>query len=271
MSKPEKDSNILIVAAHPDDIDFGASSTLAMMVEFGCNITYCVVTDGDAGGIDKEVTRNEVAELRRREQINAAKVVGVSDVRFLGYKDGYVTADHALRRDLTKLVREIKPSRVIAPSPDRAWQRIPASHPDHLAVGEALISVIYPDARNPFSYPELVDLDPFVVDELWLMGSPYAFSGPTALSAIDNSYYGDKLGDVISPLCYIGHLNTRVTAIDITNHFNFKVQALLEHKSQTGHMENLEQLLRSWLSAAAKLYGLGENKLAEVFQIVTSF
>ena len=100
-------------------------------------------------------------------------MVGVSDVRFLGHPDGMVQATPELRRDISRVIRQVRPERVLTQSPERNWDFIFASHPDHLAAGEAAVCAVYPDARNPFAHPELLDdegLEPWSVSELWIMG-----------------------------------------------------------------------------------------------------
>ena len=114
-----------------------------------------------------------MAALRQDEQRAAAAIVGVSDVRFLGHPDGRVQATLELRRDISRVIRQVRPERVITQSPERNWDFIFASHPDHLAVGEAAVCAVYPDARNPFAHPELLEsegLEPWTVNELWIMG-----------------------------------------------------------------------------------------------------
>ena len=112
---------ILVITAHPDDVDFGAAGTVARWTDAGLEVTYCVVTDGDAGGQDDDFPRAEVPALRRAEQGAAAKCVGVHDVRFLGYPDGRVEATLALRRDLARVIRQVRPDRVVCPSPERNY------------------------------------------------------------------------------------------------------------------------------------------------------
>ena len=166
---------VLAIMAHPDDVDFGAAGTVAQWVKTGISVTYCIVTDGDAGGFDPSVPRAQIPAIRRAEQRAAAAEIGVSDVHFLGYKDGDVTVTQDLRRDISRLIRQVRPQRMLIQSPDRNWDRIPASHPDHLAAGEAAIRAIYPDARNPFAHPELLQdegLQDWVVPEVWMMASP---------------------------------------------------------------------------------------------------
>ena len=143
---------ILVVTAHPDDVDFGVAGSVAAWTDAAVDVAYCIATDGDAGGSDRSVSRADMAVLRREEQTEAAKVVGVTDVTFLGFPDGRLQPDLALRRAISGVIRRFRPDRVVAQSPERNWSRIYASHPDHLAAGEAAICAVYPDARNPFAF-----------------------------------------------------------------------------------------------------------------------
>ncbi len=227
---------VLVIAAHPDDVDFGSAGTVARWTGAGIGVTYCIVTDGDAGGYDESVPRAEIAPMRRKEQTAAAACVGVHDLRFLGYPDGRVEPTLALRKDLARVIRQARPDRVLCPTPERNYARMPPSHPDHRAVGSAALDAIYPDARNPFAFPELrteEGLEAWTVREVWMGGGPAA-----------NHY------------------------VDITETFDRKVAALRAHESQTGHMDQLEEFLRGWLSRAAALGGLPEGHLAESFQVI---
>jgi len=228
----------LVVSAHPDDVDFGAAGTIAHWTDAGTTVTYCIVTDGDSGGFDPAVARSDIPGIRRAEQEAAAKCVGVDDVRFLGYPDGRLAVSFELRRDITRVIRQVRPQRVLLQSPERNWLRIAASHPDHLAAGEAGIAAVYPDARNPFAYPELLaeeGLEAWVVPEVWLM------AGPTV------EHY-----------------------VDVTDTFDRKLAALQSHASQTAHMDDLEGMLRGWLRANAFNAGMADERLAEAFQIVST-
>ena len=120
----------LCVLAHPDDVDFGSAGTVATWTAAGTEVVYCIVTDGDAGGFD-ETPRDQMGALRQAEQRAAAAAVGVSDVRFLGYPDGRLELTLDLRRDISRVIRQVKPQRVLTTSPERFWDRIGASHPDH--------------------------------------------------------------------------------------------------------------------------------------------
>ena len=229
-------ARVLVVTAHPDDVDFGAAGTVATLVEAGVAVTYCIVTDGDAGGFDPSVPRSEIPGIRRAEQAAAAAVLGVTDLRWLGYRDGELTVSHDLRRDITRVIRQVQPQRVLTMSPVRNWDRIGASHPDHMAAGEATVQAIYPDARNQFAHPSLMTdegLGEWVVPELWMFGSP-----------------------------------TPNTFVDVTDMLPRKLAALRAHVSQTAHMDDLEDMIRSWMAASAQRGGLPDGRLAEMFHAV---
>jgi LmbE family N-acetylglucosaminyl deacetylase len=227
---------ILVIVAHPDDVDFGAAGTVARWTDAGIDVSYCIVTDGDAGGSDPSITRADMGKLRRVEQTAAAKEVGVTDLRFLGYPDGRVEATLELRKDLTRVIRLLRPDRVVCPSPDRYYARPGASHPDHRAVGSAALDAVYPDARNPFAFPELLaeeSLDAWTVREVWISASP-------------------------APTHYV----------DITDTFPRKIAALRSHASQISDPDELGQRLRGWTTATAEQGGLPEGRLAEAFQVL---
>ena len=165
-------NRVLVVTAHPDDADFGAAGTVALFGDRGVEVTYLLVTDGDAGGNERTLDNTGMAELRRAEQTAAAKAVGVTDVRFLGHADGTVVPSLALRKDIARVIRQVRPDLVITHHPDRNYQFIAPSHPDHRAVGGSTLDAVYPDARNPYAFPELVKdegLEAWTVREVWLM------------------------------------------------------------------------------------------------------
>lgn len=236
MPKPDTEiQRALVVGAHPDDIDFGCSGTVAAWVDAGVEVTYLLVTRGDQGGFD-DTPREQVAAIREAEQRAAAKAVGVSDVRFLeGYRDGWVEPTRELERDIARVIRQVRPQRMVIQSPERNYERLPASHSDHMATGEAAIRAVYPTARNPFAWPELVSdegLEAWIVNEVFIMAHPGA-----------------------------DH------AVDITGTFDRKLAALREHRSQTSHMTELETMLRDWATRNAVLGGLPDGRLAELYLV----
>jgi len=237
LDEPQGVERILVVCAHPDDVDFGAAGSVAVWVKAGIEVAYCIVTDGDAGGSDRSISRPDMAVIRRDEQRAAAGEVGVSDVTFLGYPDGRLFPTIELRRDISRQIRLFQPQRLVCQSPDRIWDRIGASHPDHLAAGEASVCAVYPDARNPFAHPELLaeGLEPFTVPEMWLMAAPDANR-----------------------------------AVEITDTFDRKIAALRRHRSQVGEGEWLDERIRTWVQGAGRAAGLGEGRLAELFRVVAT-
>src|SRR4029453_7278892 len=126
---------VLCVLAHPDDVDFGSAGTGATWTAAGTEVTYCIVTDGDAGGFD-DTPREQMGPLRRAEQRAAAAAAGVTHGRFLGPPGGRLELTLALRRDISRVIRQVRPQRVLTSSPERWWERVAASHPDHMTVGE---------------------------------------------------------------------------------------------------------------------------------------
>jgi LmbE family N-acetylglucosaminyl deacetylase len=222
--------------AHPDDVDYGAAGTIAYWVRQEWNVTYCIVTDGDAGHSDPAVDRAELAATRRREQCEAARVVGVTDVRFLGRPDGLVEPGPALRRDITRIIRQVRPHLVLTHSPERNHVRIKSSHPDHRAVGAATLDAVYPDARNPCAFPELQlneGLAAWTVPEVWLRGGPVA----------------DRF-------------------VDVTDTFEAKMAAIRAHRSQGGAEPGFDEVMRGRLAALAVDAGLPAGRLCEAFQVV---
>lgn len=233
---PDADvARVLVVVAHPDDIDFGTAGSVATWTDRGIEVQYCLVTDGDAGGSDPSVSRVEMAEIRRAEQTAAAKLVGVTDLHFLGFPDGRVEANLDLRHAITKVIRTVRPQRVVTMSPMRNLDSVYASHPDHFATGEATLSAVYPDARNPFAFPDLADngYEPWTVDEVLLTIHPDV----------------DRF-------------------VDITDAFDRKLAALACHESQDVDPAWAEPLLREWGAAGAAAAGLPAGRYAEGFRAV---
>lgn len=226
----------LVVTAHPDDVDFGIAGAVALLVDAGVTVTYCVVTDGQAGGFDRDTPRDEIPRIRRDEQTAAAAAVGVDDVRFLGRVDGEVVADLALSRDISREIRRVRPDLVITSSPERNYRFIGAGHPDHRRVGDATLDAVYPFARNPFAFPELLDdegLEPWIVGEVWLLGDPAP----------------DRF-------------------LDVTDVVDRKLAAIRSHASQLTDPAALEERIHGWLSQTARAGGLGEGRLAEAVRVI---
>lgn len=224
-------SRALVIAAHPDDIDFGAAATIASLTETGVEVTYCLVTSGDAGGFELDHSREAMIARREQEQRDAAMVVGVHDVRYLKYLDGYVAPTHELISELVAMMRDVQPHVVITQHPERHWDRLQASHPDHLAVGEATVRAVYPAVENPFAYPDLEHLPAYRIGQLWMMGAPEHLA------------------------------NTR---IDVTDTVELKLEALHKHNSQHPDPLGMDERVRSALESNHPESG----RAAEVFHVV---
>lgn len=234
----EEQRRYLHIAAHPDDLDFGVAGTTALLTAGGNEVVYCLVTAGEAGGFDNTISRERMAEIRREEQTAAAKVVGVSELHFLGFPDGAVVAGLELRRAITRIIRLVKPDVVVTQSPQRNFERMFSSHPDHRATGESALDAVYPDARNEFAFGELLadeGLEPHTVGEVWLVGGP------------DPDHY-----------------------VDITDVIDRKIEALLCHHSQMRNPERMPELLRRWAAEQGARAGLVEGRMAESFRRFTT-
>lgn len=228
----------LAVVAHPDDVDFGMAGTVATLTSLGIDVAYCLVTSGDAGGDDLFVPHEERASIREDEQRKAAACVGVTDVTFLGHSDGMVEVTLALRKDIARVIRRVRPDLVLTQSPERNYDRIYASHPDHLATGEATLRAVYPDARNPHAFTGLMTdegLEPHTVPQVWIAGNVSA-----------------------------------TLVIDTTATIDRKIEALRQHRSQVGDGERIDPLVREWGAAIAKSAGLPKGRTAEAYRVVST-
>lgn len=226
-------SRALVIVAHPDDADFGAGGLIALWASAGCEVTVVCVTDGDSGGFDETVARAAVPGIRRAEQQAAADALGVKQCHFLGRPDGWVTVDRDLRLELTRLIRQVRPEAVVTHAPERNYRFVFLYHPDHLATGAAALAAVYPDARNPFAFPEL-DVPVWKVPQVWQFGGP-----------------------------------SEDIAVDVTAVFEAKVRACSAHDSQTPMLDrSVEQELRDMLGRTAMEHGLPEGRLAEAFRVL---
>lgn len=195
-------SRILVIVAHADDIEFSVAGSVARWVQEGAKVTYCVITDNGAGSNEPGVVRSDLVQRREAEQRAAAALVGVTDIRFLGYPDGELEPTVALRKDLTRLIREIRPQRVVCQDPTTVyvgdWY---INHPDHRAAGEAAIYAVFPSACTRPVFADLLDqgYEPYNVKELFLMLN------------LEPTYF-----------------------VDISDTIEVKIQALLCHESQVG-------------------------------------
>ena len=222
----------LVVMAHPDDAEFLCAGTVAKLCAEGWQVWYCLATSGDKGTKDPEMTRERLAGIREQEQRDACRILGVQDVIFLRHPDGFVDNSHAVRGEIVRVIRELKPDTVIT------WDgfRRGFNHNDHRNVGIATYDAVYPASRDPLYYPEQIEegLDWHRVGELLLAGSD------------EPDYF-----------------------VDISDHFDTKIEALLAHTSQVAR----DELREKWVEGFRKRVTEGAEQsgiaYAEAFRRVT--
>lgn len=207
---------VLVVMAHPDDPEFYCGGTMARWAAEGRSISYWLLTRGGRGSDDGSVDAEALAELRVAEQQAAARVLGVREVFFLDYPDGYLVADLALRKEIVRIVRSVRPEILVTSDPTNFFPSpMYINHPDHRAAGLATLDAVFPASGSGLFFPELEreeGLAPHKVRQLYVAG------------ARDPN-----------------------TAIDVTSYVERKVAALREHRSQIRDMDTLEKRIRSWL------------------------
>lgn len=225
-------SRALVVAAHPDDAEFGAAGTIARWVRMGTEVHYVVVTDGASGSADPGMTRERLADLRRDEQRAACASLGVTGVEFLGYSDGYLEPTIPARRDVAAAIRRHRPEVVVTLDPSSRWSpQGYINHPDHRAVGDLVLHSVNPAASTRLWDTSLLDegLEPWDISELWMM----SFS----------------TGDVL---------------VDITDVFDDKIAALRAHATQLGEWDP-DPLMREMNGA---LGAIVDRPLCEGFTVL---
>jgi len=204
---------ILVVLAHPDDPEFFCGGSIAHWTESGHHISYLLLTCGDKGASDSAIDTKELCVDRHQEQRAAAAVLGVSDIYFLDYPDGYLIPDLKLRREITRFIRMLRPDILVTCDPRTLTvndNRI--NHPDHRAAGQATLDAVFPASGNPLFFPELLEegLKPHSPHEVWICGTQ------------------------IPNIC-----------IDVTQYWEKKITALHEHRSQVGDQLALDKRMRS--------------------------
>ncbi|MCA9859284.1 MAG: PIG-L family deacetylase [Thermomicrobiales bacterium] len=204
---------VLLIFAHPDDMEFGCGGTAARWADEGCEICLCVVTDGSSGSDDPGMTPEKLAETRKSEQLAANKILGISHLVNLDRPDGMVVPDLDLRRDLVRVIRQFQTEVIVCQDPSVYFygnQYI--NHPDHRAVATAAIEALFPAAGNRNYFPELLEegLEPIKIQEVY----------------ISNSREPDVW-------------------VDTSSTIDRKIEALRQHKSQMGDWDP-GPMLRKW-------------------------
>jgi LmbE family N-acetylglucosaminyl deacetylase len=226
--KGKEPKRALVIVAHPDDAEFLCGGTIAKLCAEGWEVSYVLTTSGDMGSRDENMSRPVLAAIREKEQVAAATVLGVKEVVFLRYPDGFYEDTAEARGRIVREVRRLKPDLVITWDPFRTS----FTHRDHRLTGQSAIDAIYPLARNPQGYAEhfLEGLSVHRVNEVWLAGSSEA-----------NHY------------------------VDVSPYFDVRIQALRKHKSQIGGapLRAIRKRLRERLREVAKDQ---EFEFAEAFR-----
>ena len=224
---------VLVVGAHPDDNDFGAGATLAKATRRGAKVIYLIATTGQRGSSDEAMTPERLSGIRKKEQEEAAKVLGVREVHFLAYVDGELIPDLRLKEQVVIYIRRHRPEIVFTMDPSFFYFKNFGfvNHSDHRAIGEATLDACYPLARDLLSFPEHVKagLQPHKIKEILL----HSFVPENA------NFY-----------------------VDVTDTFDTKIKALSLHHSQVPNIQQLEKRMRDRAEAAGKLAGC---KYAEAF------
>ena len=231
MSGPKEPyERAMVVVAHADDAEFGCSGTVAKWCREGLEVVYVICTDGSKGSDDSEMTPKRLAAIRRREQEAAGRLLGLSNVVFLGYEDAMLQPTLELRRDISREFRIYRPDVVITTNPLRNLSGTGyIGHPDHMAAGEATMAAAYPAARDRLTFPELLEegLEPHKVREVWVQGHD-------------------------SPDLWV----------DVTDTMDVAIQALKLHKSQVSG-RGVDRRMREWRQRTA---GHHDMKYAEAFK-----
>jgi len=207
--------NILVILAHPDDPEFFCGATLAHWARAGHQITYLLMTCGDKGfnpATHPEMTPEILCGVRHQEQMNAAKIIGARAVYFLDHADGYLVPSLDLRRDIVREIRRHKPSILITCDPQNLFATYGINHPDHRACGQIVLDAVFPAAGNLVYFPELLaeGFQPHMPKEIWC-----------SLTSQPN------------------------TSLDVTETWNIKLQAILEHKTQIPDTSKLLERMKS--------------------------
>jgi LmbE family N-acetylglucosaminyl deacetylase len=211
MAEQEQIKRALVVAAHPDDSEFGCAGTAVLWSRNNWEFYYLICSDGSKGTSDPQISREELAAVRQQEERAAAAVLGVKDVFFLNYQDGELTYERGLLKEIVRYIRRVQPFAVFTHEPTHIVRNMYLNHPDHRAIGTMALDAVYPLARNRPTFPELADegLEPHRVKEVYLWSS-----------------------------------NEPNFSVDISEVVDIKFQALRHHQSQFRDID--EERVKAW-------------------------
>lgn len=224
-----KPAQVMVITPHADDAEFGVAGTVARWVREGREVVYVVCTNGDKGTSDRQMKPEDLVKMRQREQLAAAKLLGVREVIFLGHPDQGLEDTPEFRKEIVRLLRMYRPQTVVTVDPYRYY----IWHRDHRIASQVVLDAVFPYARDHLSYPDLLEegLEPHGVKEMLFFASE------------DPNY-----------------------RLDITDTFDLKLAALACHQSQVGdRFPEIKKWLKEWAEEMAQ----GEDfKLAEAFRRV---
>ncbi len=211
----ETPQNILVILAHPDDPEFFCGATLARWAQAGHDITYQLLCCGDKGWNPKtppDMTTDALCAIRTEEQRNAGRMIGVKAIHFLDHQDGLLVPDMGLRREIVRIIRHIKPDILVTCDPQNLFASYGLNHPDHRAAGQAVLDAVFPAAGNLFYFPELIGegYQPYTPREVW-----------------------------------VSLTNQPDVSLDVTDYWETKIKAVLQHKSQIQDEVALIERLKS--------------------------
>lgn len=200
---PFQPQRVLAVMAHPDDIEFMAGGTIARWARGGAEIHYCLLTDGNSGSRDPELTPQLLAALRRDEQRAAGRLLGVDSYHFLGLPDGRLMNTIELRIQIARVIRQIRPDTIITSDPQFFYSPTYLNHPDHRAAGETTMAAIMPLANTRLAAPELTDegLEPHDVTHVFLA----ATANPTTWVPLEEADMQAKIAALTEHVTQVGN------------------------------------------------------------------
>jgi len=223
---------VLMVGAHADDIDFGASGSVAKWAKDGAEVHYLVITDGSKGSSDPSITVEQLIAMREQEQRDAAATLGAKEVHFLHYEDAMLEITMGLKKDIVRIIRQVRPDTVVVMDPTFVYSSDMGfiNHPDHRAAGQATLDAVFPLARDRLTFPDLLEKEQL---------EPHNVAHMLLINLRDQNYF-----------------------VDITDVFETKIAGLLKHTSQIPDPAGVRAMLQTWASVAGARTG---HKYAEGF------
>ncbi len=226
-------ARFMVIAAHPDDAEFGPAGTAARWISDGSEGWLVCCTSGDQGGEDPDADPLALSALRETEQRAAAAIIGYAGVSFLHQPDGALANDLALRELLVREIRTFRPDAVLATDPEALFYRDGGvNHTDHRAAGFAAVDAVYPAARNPMAFP-------------WLARDGLATHRVRRL--------------------YLFWSNQPTVWVDVSSTIDLKLAALAAHASQIHDAEGLGTRIRAWAAEEGAAIGA---EAAEALRVV---